>query len=302
MTIEGKRVAAIVNPAAGRGRAAALWKRAAVQLDAHGFDHRSFVSTAPGHAEELTRAAVEEGIGTIVAVGGDGTIHEVVNGLFATSRTGQETSLALLPAGTGVDFARNLGVRRGVPAAVERILAGRVTNVDVGMVVDRARVFVNFAETGLGAAVVARERQFGPAWPGRASFLLAAVGAALDEDNILVRIAIDGAPVYDGPVVSVIAANGRYFGGGMKIAPGARMDDGLLDVFVLGNFSRLELVSQIWKIYPGVHVGHRKVLWKRGHTVEIAPAGQPPLDLDGELHPAGAVRLTILPGSLRVLL
>jgi diacylglycerol kinase family enzyme len=173
--------------------------------------------------------------------------------------------------------------------------------VDVGIAGDRGRVFVNFAEIGLGAAVVARERDMGPAWPGRASFLLAAVGAALDEDNVAVRITIDGEEVYQGPVVSVVVSNGRYFGGGMKIAPEARMDDGLFDVFVLGDFTRLELLSQIWKIYPGAHVGHRKVLWKRGTAVEIEPEAHARLDLDGELHGSGPVRLSMLPRALRVL-
>jgi diacylglycerol kinase (ATP) len=258
------------------------------------------LTSAPWDGERLARAAIGDGVDTIVAVGGDGTVHEIVNGFFEDRRLTPQVKLAILPSGTGMDFARNLRIRRGVRAAVDRILSGEERRVDVGLVPDRGRVFVNFAETGLGAAVVAREREYSSAWPGRASFFMAAVAAALDEDNVVVRISIDGSSVYEGPVVSVVVANGRYFGGGMKIAPRASMDDGLLDVFVLGDFTRLERVSQIWKIYPGVHVGLSKVLWKRAQTVEIEPVGPSRLDLDGELLGGGAVRLALLPASLRV--
>lgn len=287
-----------MNPAAGRGRAPRLWKRVADRLRARGVEVRTYRTERPGDGARMTGEAIGAGFGTIVAAGGDGTVHEVANGFLVGDRVRTDARLAVLPAGTGVDFARNVRVRRGVVPAADRLLGGREMRIDVGLA--EKRLFVNFAETGLGAAVVAREREFGDAWPGRASFLLAALRAAMDEDNIAMRIAVDGDSVYAGPVVSAIVANGRYFGGGMKIAPGASMDDGLFDVFVLGDFTRLELASQIWKIYPGVHVGHRKVLWRRGARVEIAPSRATQLDLDGELNGPGPYRLEISPAALRV--
>lgn len=292
------RVVAILNPAAGRGRAEQLWSRVATRLEWHGIHASALRTAGPGDATRLTREALAAGSRTIMAVGGDGTIHEVVNGFLDDGAIRQDARLAVLPAGTGVDFVRNLGLRRGVVPAVERVLRGRETRIDLGRAGEYA--FVNFAETGLGASVVAREREFGGGWPGRASFFLAAVQAAMDEDNIGVRIVVDGGAVYDGPAVSVVVANGRYFGGGMKIAPSASMDDGLFDIFVLGDFNRIELVSQIWKIYPGVHVGHRKVLWRRGRRIEIDVDRQTRLDLDGELRGPGPYQLDIHPGALRV--
>lgn len=291
-------MAAIVNPAAGRGRAAILWRRAARQLEARGLAVTASQTSGPGDGESLTREAIEAGYGTILAVGGDGTVHEIANGFVSAGIVRTDARLAILPAGTGVDFARNISIRRGVRAAVERLVRGEEMRIDVGFAGER--LFVNFAETGLGAAVVEREREYAEAWPGRASYLLAALRAAIDEDNIGMRISVDGGPVYEGPLLSVVVANGRYFGGGMKIAPGASMSDGLFDVFVLGNFTRLERVSQVWKIYPGVHVGHRKVLWRRGHTVEIVPQRTTRLDLDGELSGAGPYRFEICPDALRV--
>jgi diacylglycerol kinase family enzyme len=131
--------------------------------------------------------------------------------------------------------------------------------------------------------------------------LLASVDAALHEDNIQTAIRLDGFTVYKGPVVSVVVANGRYFGGGMRIAPQAAMDDGLLDVILIGDFTRLELITQIWKIYPGLHLAHPKVLWWQGKEVEIESDRQSPLDLDGELYPSGTHRISLLPRALPLL-
>lgn len=172
----------------------------------------------------------------------------------------------------------------------------------MGFVPGEQRAFVNFMETGLGAAVVAREARLSDVWPGRASFLVAAVGAAMTESNLPMRISADGTTLYQGPAVSVVVANGRFFGGGMKIAPPAQIDDGYLDVLVLGDFRRLELVRQIWKIYPGVHLTHNKVIHARARSVSIDAPDTALLDLDGELvgRPSGTIHL--LPSSLRVLI
>jgi diacylglycerol kinase family enzyme len=108
--------------------------------------------------------------------------------------------------------------------------------------------------------------------------------------------------VYDGRLLSAIVANGRYFGGGMKIAPHASMVDALFDVLVLGDFSPGELLTQIWKIYPGVHVRHPKVAWLRGRSVEIVTSVDSRLDLDGELYGSGPYHFSVLPGALRLLI
>jgi diacylglycerol kinase family enzyme len=200
-----------------------------------------------------------------------------------------------------MDFARNVGAKRGHAAAVKRVTRGRELRVDVGFMRDEGRVFVNFMETGLGAAVVARVSHMGDRWPGRLSFFAAALSAAVTESNIRVHVQTDGAFVYEGPAVSVVAANGRYFGGGMKIAPAARMDDGLLDLLILGDLGKLELARQIWKIYPGKHVSHPKVMHLRASAVTVTTRGESLLDLDGELGGKGSCSATVLPRALTVL-
>jgi YegS/Rv2252/BmrU family lipid kinase len=272
------------------------------RLRASNVDVSTWITEGPGHATALARRAVGEGFGTLVAVGGDGTVHEVVNGFEVSGRPRDDVRLGIVPSGTGMDLARNLRLASGPGAAAERILAGRERMIDVGVAQPNNVLFVNFAETGLGAAVVARRAEFPPRLPGRISFLAAAVQAALAEDNVGVRILVDDRLLFEGAAVSTVTANGAYFGAGMKIAPSASMQDGRLDVVVLGDFTRLEMVTQIWKLYPGVHIYLPKVTMARGTTVRIEAFGPTRLDLDGELvESRQPYVLSVLPAALRVL-
>lgn len=295
-----KTIVAIVNPAAGGGRASRLWARAAEHLGRHGIDVDARFTSSPRHATELTLAAVDDGYQTIVAVGGDGTVHEVTNGLLASGRS--DARLGVVPAGTGMDFIRNIGVRRGVIEAVNRIVRGNVRQIDLGLAEDGSeRFFINFAETGIGAAVVAREAASHSRLPGRASFFLASVGAVLKEDQLGGTVSVDGTVAYSGPLTSVVIANGRYFGGGMKIAPRASLNDGLLDVVLLCDFTRAQLLGNIWKIYPGTHTRHPKVLSVQGRTIGVALESATRLDLDGELYDDMPARFRIVSNAVSVL-
>jgi YegS/Rv2252/BmrU family lipid kinase len=249
----------------------------------------------------LAHQVIEAGYRTVVAIGGDGTVHEVVNGFPLNGSGGNQVRLAVVPAGTGMDIARNLRIRRGILPAVQRLFDGRERSIDVGITTgDKPRRFVNFAETGIGAAVVLREEQIQRPMPGRLSFFLAALDAIRLQENVLATVKVDGNIAYHGLLVSVVAANGRYFGGGMKVAPRAEVDDGMLDILILGDFTRAQLVTQVWKIYPGIHVSHRKVAWLRGRTVDVEVETPTHLDLDGELLGPGPCRVSILNRSLTV--
>jgi diacylglycerol kinase (ATP) len=295
-------IAVIVNPAAGGGRSARRWKRAQRVLRARGVSSTVLTTEGPGHATSLAREVIGRGFETIVAVGGDGTVHEVVNGMFHDGKPVVDARLGIVPAGTGMDFQRNLGLGTGIRTSVEALAAGRERTIDLGLATgETSRVFVNFAEVGLGTSVVLREARFGAAWPGRASFFVAAVEAAISEENISAKVTADGDELWSGSTVSVIVANGPYFGGGMRIAPPAVVDDGWLDVVVLGDFSRRERITQIWKLYPGAHLRHRKVLWQRALETTVRSQAVSYLDLDGELYADRDFNFSILPGALRVL-
>jgi diacylglycerol kinase (ATP) len=291
-----------VNPAAGNGRATARWQAVSRRLATAGISASAFPTQRRGDAVRLAREAVETGFETIVAVGGDGTVSEVINGLLTSGGIPTAVRLATVPAGTGMDFARNAHLPRRPDRVAAAIIEGRERLLDIGISEsDHRRAFVNFAETGLGAAVVARQARMSHAWPGRVSFFLAALAASVQDMNVNASISVDGSVVYDGRLASVVIANGMFFGGGMKIAPSASMDDGKLDVLVLGDFRRPELISQMWKLYPGSHVAHPKVLWTTGTTISVTPRAPTRLDLDGELYGEGPYTFRVAERALRIL-
>ena len=293
---------AIVNPAAAGGRSARIWRRAERLLHARGIEADAFVSRLAGDGEEQARRALAAGYSTLIAVGGDGTLHEVLNALRHDMAVRDDVRIGVIPAGTGMDFIRNTEAQRGLEAAVDRIARGRERRIDVGVLTTPIlKLFVNFAEIGLGASVVARQAAFSSRWPGRASFFLAGIAAAARDDPIAGRVSVDGVTVYDGRLVSLVVANGAYFGGGMKIAPPAHMDDGTFDVVLLGDLSKVDLVSQIWKVYPGIHLKNPQVHWMRGSQIQFEPTVPGHLDLDGELYPGGICHVSVLRAALRIL-
>ncbi len=293
--------AAVVNPVAGGGRGTSRWRRVGRHLERTGHHVDTFMTDGPGHATTLTCELIERGYRTVIAVGGDGTVHEAINGLADSGSNRSRVLFATLPSGTGMDFARSAGLPRGERSFVEHLLHAPERRIDLGLATFAgSRVFVNFAEIGLGSAVIAREPQYSRHWPGRLAYVLAAIDAGLREPLVRGRILVGGSTVYEGAVTSVVIANSRFFGGGMKIAPQAKSDDGLLDVVALTDFSRSELVTQAWKIYPGLHVGHHKVLWLRTTELAVETDGVPQLDLDGELYTGAPYSFSVLPGELRL--
>jgi diacylglycerol kinase (ATP) len=296
-------VVAIINPAAGNGRALRRWQQIERHLLFQGMYVTAMYTARPGHATELSRLVVERGATTVVAVGGDGTVHEVINGFQRETGAHRDVRLGIVPAGTGMDFARGLGMSRGVRAAAERLVRGNERRVDLGLVRGfNPRLFMNFAEVGLGAAVAERQNPLLGGLPGKVNYFLAVVNAGVKEENVVCTVTVDGNQVCQGPVVSVLVANGPYVGGGMKVAPAASMDDGVLDFVILGDFKRIELLSNIWKLYPGTHLRHRKVLSIRGRQATIESRGTARLHLDGELYGSGAHEIAVLPRALRVVL
>ncbi len=295
-------MAAIVNPAAASGRSLRTWQAVDSRLRSVGIVSDVWFTREPGDGTARARDALDAGHTTLLAVGGDGTLHEVVNALWQQGRVRSDIRVGVVPAGTGMDFARNARIRRGVRAAVNRVVRGEERRFDLGALVEPfPRLFVNFAEVGLGASVVAREAAFSSRWPGRASFFLAGIAAAARDHPIIGRVVVDGAMVYDGRLMSLVVANGACFGGGMKIAPPARMSDGQLDVVLLGDLSRVELVSQAWKLYPGTHLRSPHVHWMQGTDVTFTPESRGHIDLDGELYDGGPSRITVHQAALRVL-
>lgn len=299
-----ERVYVVLNPTAGRGQVARRWPQLAARLRAMGIDFHQCVTCGPGDGAVCGRAAVADGADLVIVVGGDGTVNEVVNGCRAAGAA--LPRLALLPVGTGADFARGLGLRdeatalaalRGAPRAVDLGLA-RYTGADG---TPRERYFLNVADCGLGPATSARARR-GPRGLGPLAYLYGALGSIVTDRPVTIRVVVDDIVVYDGPSSLVAVANGRYFGGGMRVAPDADPADGLFDVLVLAATSRRVLVADLLpRVYRGTHLDHPAVHVRRGHRVAVTATAPFPLEVDGEAAGSAPVTFALLPGALPLL-
>ena len=301
----------LVNPKAGAGIAVRKIPAISRALERAGHPHDVVETRAPGDAPRLLDQARQDGVTCLAVVGGDGTLNEVVQGyLDAAGDPVPGPELALIPAGTGGDFRKTFGLGDSVDEAVRRLGAADARPLDLGVLEltadDGARVvraFLNIASFGIGG-LTDRIVNTTPKWiGGRAAFFTGTLRAMFAYQNAPVRVLVDGRPFHEGPIFNVAIANGRFFGGGMKIAPEADPSDGQLDVVVLGDFGRAETVLLSPKIYQGRHGEHRKVHATRGALVEAEALNSSTrvlIDLDGETPGRLPIRARLAPGALAI--
>lgn len=309
------RTLVIVNPRSANGSTGRRWcrlePRVREALGAVDIEH----TRGRRDAERLAREAVRAGIERLVVAGGDGTLGEVTSGLLG-AELGGYAEIGLLPLGTGSDFARSLGIPRDPDAALGVLCSGSARRVDAGRLscrgpdgAPRTAHFANVASFGISALIDELVNETTKVFGGGVSFLLGTVRAILRYRSAPVALRMDGETLGEEPLVLAAAANGRYFGGGMKVAPEARLDDGLLDVVTVRDLPVRELLTKLPRIYRGTHLDEPAVRWLRGRTLEAtAPGDGPPapgrdgvrVELDGE--PLGTLpaRVEVLPGALAV--
>ncbi|HET8776160.1 MAG TPA: diacylglycerol kinase family protein [Candidatus Limnocylindria bacterium] len=280
----------IVNPTAGGGRAARLipWLRERLERRP---DVELFITRRRGDAEERAAAAIANEHDRIIAVGGDGTIQEVLNGALGSDSRVPE--LGIIPVGTGNDLARSLGLPSD-PAAAWRVAVGRSSRAtDVARARNgdgNERWFASAGGIGFDAQVAAAMAQR-RGWQGsRAGYLLTTLSELRRFENRHVRIALDG-QVLERDVLLIAVANGAYYGGGMRIAPNARADDGLLDVCVVGDISRITALRELPNLYRATHVRNPAVSMHTAVAIEVDGGSATRVHLDGE--PFGSLPLTI---------
>jgi diacylglycerol kinase (ATP) len=236
-----------------------------------------------------------------VAVGGDGTVNEVANGI-----AGLQTELAVIPRGTGWDFVRTYGIPRKLEPAVEVALRGRTREIDLGLAryrawdgTERESLFANIASAGMSGAIAKRANETSKAFGGKASYLWATLAVFSRWRNDEVRVRVDSEE-HAGRMHDVVVANGRYFGGGMMISPEAEPDDGLFDVLLIGDLTKRDLMLTLPKTYRGTHLPHPKATVLRGAAVEVEAPEPLPLELDGEQPGTTPVRFEVVPRALRL--
>jgi len=236
-----------------------------------------------------------------VAVGGDGTLNEVVNGIAGTG-----VELATIPIGTGMDFGRTYGIPTKFDDAVRVARDGDVRTIDAGRVAYRAwngapetRLFANVGSVGMSGAVAQRANGMSKALGGRMTFFYALTRVFLEWQNTDVTVRLDGAERH-GRMHDVVVANGVWHGGGMMLAPDARPDDGVFDVVLIGDVSKLDFLTTAPKIYKGRHVSHPKVEVLRSASVEVDAAEHLPIEVEGEQLGTTPANFEIVPDALRL--
>ncbi|MFT7580584.1 MAG: diacylglycerol kinase (ATP) [Myxococcota bacterium] len=304
------QVMIIVNEHAGGGAMADVFRRQEHALQRALGEFDVAFTDGPGDATALTREALTDGFTTIVSAGGDGTLNEVVNGFFGDDGAliNPEAALGLLNGGTGGDFRRTLRIG-DTDHAIAVLSAGKTLRCDVGRITfadhqgeTRTRFFINIASFGLSGAVVSKIPQF-KQLGGSAAYMAATLSAMWSWRNPRVRLSVDDHFEAELPITTVAVGNGRFFGGGMMITPDATVISGELDVTVLADVSRFDLLMLTKRIYDGTHIYTPKVISQRGKIVTAEAVGDTPIliDLDGEGVGRLPARFEVVPNAINVL-
>jgi diacylglycerol kinase (ATP) len=291
----------LVNPASGNGATGKRWPELAHRASMLGLEGESLFSDRPGHLIELARGAVDAGARLVVAVGGDGTLNEVVNGI-----AGRDVELATIPLGTGMDFVRTYGIPMKFDGAVRVELDGATRTIDAGRVQyrtwsgeDAERWFANVGSVGMSGAVAQRANGMSKALGGKATFFYALTRVFLEWENTEVTVTLDDGE-RRGLMHDVVVANGAWHGGGMKLAPAALPDDGLFDVVLIGDIGKVDFLTTAPKIYKGRHVAHAKVDVVRSKRVAVDAAERLPIEVEGEQIGTTPAVFEVVPGALRL--
>jgi len=289
------KVGVVLNPVAGGGRLKRDWPQVEAALRRHFGDVELRETQASGDAERLALDFAADGFGLVVAAGGDGTASEVADGLLQAADEGCGTAeLALIPCGTGIDFARGLGLPQDLDALVARIAEAKGRKIDAGRIsyVDdlgarASRHFINIASLGLSGATdraVNADRRKGRV-SAKALFYWRTVAEFVRYRFQHVRIAIDDGEPVEARMALVAVANGKFFGGGMMVAPDAALDDGQFEIVILRAANKLGLIRDIRLVYGGQHRNHPAITILRGRKVTVEPMSDDDaalVDIDGE--------------------
>lgn len=301
-------VLAILNPTSGGGRATRHWWRLRRTIETH-FPHLVVHETAS--TGDAARRAAEWGrsgeTGAIVVVGGDGTIHEVVNALAVA---GTPVPLGVIPSGTGNDFARNAGIPLDSDLAAERLVQGAGRRLDLGRLrfrqpdgIERSVVFVNSTSVGVSPAANRYAQRLAPFLPGRLCYVTGGVVALLTQPRRRFTVTEAGHAVHRGKTLNITIANGAEFGGGMRISPDSSAWDGVLERVIIGEVGLGRALLAFSRIRQGAHIGMREVTVAKltGETT-IEADGAFPVEADGHDYVAdGALTVSVEVGALRVL-
>ncbi|MEJ7849029.1 MAG: diacylglycerol kinase family protein [Pyrinomonadaceae bacterium] len=304
----------IVNPKSASGSTRENWSQLASDIRTHFGAFTVSFTKSPGDGTRLAREACESGRKFIIACGGDGTINEVANGILDS---GEDVELGIMPSGTGGDFRRTLGMPQSPREAAKALRQGETELIDVGRVAFQnhdnetiSRYFLNVTSFGLAASIIERVKSSsaldwlpGSSVRGKASFALSTLQEVIGLGAVTVRISIDGKEERSLNTINFCIANARYFGGGMKIAPDAKINDGFLDVVNIGDIKTAKILLKAYTLYNGSHLDLAEVKSTLGKRIEARPVNDNDnvfIEIDGELPGKLPAVYEIVPAALRV--
>jgi YegS/Rv2252/BmrU family lipid kinase len=304
----------IANPKSAAGSTRERWSAIASDLRTHFGPFTVAFTKGPGDGIEIAKRAAEEGRKFIIACGGDGTINEIANGIL---RSGNDVELGIFPSGTGGDFRRTIGMSSEIREAARELKEGETKRIDVGKVsfLDHddkpaERYFLNVTSFGLAASIIERVKgSTSLSWlpldtvRGRASFALSTLQEVIAIGATSVRVKIDDKEEHTLQTVNFCVANARFFGGGMKIAPAAKINDGFLDVINIGDIRTAKIILNAYTLYRGTHLDLSEVKDTLAKRIEARPLRDDQevhIEIDGELPGKLPAVYEVVPGALRV--
>ncbi len=305
-----RKTALVVNRKSSSGTTGRKWEHIDQEIRRGlGTDYDVKFTERQGHAGSLTSEAIKDGCELIVAVGGDGTINEVVNGFFDREKPlNPNAALAVISIGTGSDFVRTLELPTTPFETSERIRQGRLWAIDLGKCAftaldgeQQSRLFINIADFGSGGAVVDRVNRTTKVFEGQISFLWGILTTLPTYKNKLTKYRIDGRPEEEKVLNTFVVANGKYYGGGLKPAPNAQLDDGLFDIVSIGDVGFLEAVSSLGKFRKGTYLEIPKVTFSKGKVVTADSEETQLVEMEGEVVGRLPARFEILPKAMKII-
>jgi len=298
----------IVNPNAGKGKGSRDWKRISELLRKAGINYEVRFTEAKEHAIQITKDAIGDGFRKIVTIGGDGTLHEVVNGILASAQvSSQDISIGLVPVGTGNDWGKMFGIPLNYEKAISILREGRQMPHDIGRVsffdgkTERSRYFINIAGLGFESVVVRRtnaQKDLGRG--GKLIYFYNLLISLLSYRNTPAEITVDGKRK-TASVFSVNVGNGRYCGGGMRQTPDAVPDDGLLDVTVINGIGKLEIIRNLSILYNGRILDHPKIDGYKCKNLKVTSDQILWVEADGESLGHTPAEFSIIPAAVNII-
>ncbi len=304
------KIYTIVNPAAAGGKTGKRWPDYKNIFFEEGFELDIVKTNYPGEATKIARKALTKGYKNIMAVGGDGTVNEVINGFFRGEKLiNPQVRLIIFSRGSGSDYIKSLGLSGRIEDVIRIIKDGSRDYLDLGLIdyishtgKKESRYFINVADAGIGGETVYNLREKPKKLGGFTSYLFAAVKTILHYKNKDIRVTVDNRQITNRKLNTVLVANGKYFAGGMKIAPEANIRDGKFDIVILGDLKKGETLFNLYKAYRGKHLAHPKVNILSGKEVILESEERVLLEIDGESVGKLPAKFTLLEKKLPVLI